>query len=61
MKALLQTKKSPIAGAICELLKLYCRDLYEMHLHNIKYHRWNYDKELIQVLMVLREVNISLL
>ena len=29
MKALLQTKKSPIAGAACELVILYYRDVYE--------------------------------
>ena len=36
MKALLQTKKSPIAGAKCELVMLYYRDLYEKHTHIIK-------------------------
>ena len=36
MKALLQTKKSPIAGAKCELVMLDYRDLYEKHAHDIK-------------------------
>ena len=29
-------KKSPIAGAKCELVMLYYRDLYEKHTHIIK-------------------------
>jgi len=37
MKALLQTKKSPIAEAKCELVMLYYRDVYETHPHSIKW------------------------
>jgi len=37
MKALLQTKKSLIAGAKCELVILYYRDVYETHPHSTKW------------------------
>ena len=36
MKALLQTKKSPIAGAKCELLKLTTETYMKKHTHTIK-------------------------